>query len=77
MAQSTFCRLELTVGPDRDSEELIDAVGKKKTARECSYDSDYRENAVSGKRPAASEQSGHRGENHVPGQGVDRDFDER
>ena len=65
------------MGPDRDIEELIDAVGKKKTARECNYDSDNLENAVIRKKSAASEQTERRGKGHNSGPDVDSDFDER
>ena len=65
------------MGPDRDNEELIDAVGKKKMARECNYGSDNDENTVIRKRSAASEQTERRSEGHFSEQGVDRDYDER
>jgi len=65
------------MGPDRDSEELIDAVGKKKTARGCYYRRDSQENAVIRKRSATSEQTERRSKDHTSKQGIDRDFDER
>jgi len=77
MEQRTFCELERTMGPDRDSEELIDAVGKRMVARECDFGRDNPEYSVIRKRAAASEQSERRSEDRISGQGVDLDFDER
>jgi len=65
------------MGPDRDSEELIDAVGKRMVARECDFGRDNPEYSVIRKRAAASEQSERRSEDRISGQGVDLDFDER
>ena len=65
------------MGPDQDSEELIDAVGKKRTARECQCGGDNDEQAVIRKRSAVSEQTERRGKDHSAEPDFDRDFDAR
>ena len=64
------------MGPDRDSSELIDAVGKKRTAKECNYGGGYLENPGIRMRSSATEQSERRGDGDTWGQESGREFDE-
>jgi len=65
------------MGSDRDGEAFFDAVGKRRTAKECCYGSDERENALTRERSVASEQSARRGSDQGFEQNLDREFDKR
>lgn len=49
------------MGSDRDGDEFFDAVGKRRTAKECRYEGDGHENAPDRERSEAAEQSSQHG----------------
>ena len=49
------------MGSDRGGEEFFDAIGKRRTAKECSCGSDGHENAVFREESLAPQQTGRRG----------------
>jgi hypothetical protein len=60
------------MGRDRDGEEFFDAVGKRRTAKECGCKSDKLEKAANRKVSLASEQTAR----HGSGQSVEQSADE-